>query len=123
MSEIDLDAILAQRAEATGGSPDEITFTFAGQRWTVPHPMLADDDWKDGLADLDGSDVDMARYYLGDEQYARFREAGGRAGYVLLLIRQVAEDMRAEMPGSDGQPRPTRRATSSAPRRKPSKRT
>lgn len=116
---IDLDAILDQRREATGGDPDQVEFTYAGQTWTVPHPMLADDEWKEGLAEVEGSDVDMARFYMGDEQYARFREVGGRAGYVLLIIQQIASDMRDELPGSNGEPtRPTRRSTSSGKRRK-----
>ena len=114
---MDLDAILAQRREATGSDTDDIAFTFAGQKWTMPHPLLADDDWKEGLSELDGTDVEVARYYLGDEQYERFRDAGGKAGYVFLLIQQVSQQIRDEATSD----RPTRRSTSSATNRKRSK--
>lgn len=112
--EIDLDAILAQRAEATG-APDMVPFTFAGETWTVKHPLLADDDWKEELSELDANDnVGQAEHYMGEEQFARFAAAGGRSGYVVMVIREIGRSMVDFTP--DG--RPTRSSTSSGKRRK-----
>lgn len=112
MSNIDMDAILAQRAEVTG-SADTFAFTFKGKEWNCQDPITASDEWKDGLYDLD-TDVEVAEYYLGEDQYAQFVEAGGRAGYVILAINQYMQRMRSE--NDNG--RPTRRPNSSAKRRK-----
>lgn len=112
--DIDLDAILAQRSEATG-APDTVAFKFAGETWTVKHPLLADDDWKDELSELDPEDnVGQAEHYMGAEQFARFVAAGGRSGYVVMVIREIGRDMVDF--GADG--RPTRSSTSSGKRRK-----
>lgn len=110
---VDLDAILAQRAEATGGEIDTVAFTFAGQTWTCKHPLLADDEWKRGLDDLEGND-EVAAYYLGTEQYERFIDAGGRSGFVILVLREIGREMTDVAPGG----RPTTRSTSSGRRRK-----
>lgn len=112
MSDIDMDALLAQREEATG-SADTFAFTFKGERWQAKCPIMADDEWKDELREL-ASDVDVAEHYLGVEQYERFVAAGGRAGVVVLAVREYMRSQQAE----DGQGRPTRRSASSAKRRK-----
>ncbi len=112
MSTIDMDAILAQREEATG-SADSFKFTFKGKDWVCMDPITADDDWKDGLLDLD-TDVEVAEYYLGSDQYKTFVKEGGRAGYVILAINSYMQKMRQEQ--EDG--RPTRQRTSSPKRRK-----
>lgn len=116
MSEYDLDALVAQHREATGG--DDIVFQFGGEKFTMPHPLLADDEWKDDLAAID-SDVEMGRFVLGEEQYERFRELGGRASFIGLLMRKA----QADFVDADSEGRPTRRSTSSPVRRKRPKRT
>lgn len=110
--EFDLDALVAQRREAVGG--DDIVFTFAGEKFTFPHPLLASDEWKDEVAAAGQADVDQVRAMMGDEQYERFHAAGGQAGYVMLIVQKVQQSLRDETP--DG--RPTRPSTSSRPRRK-----
>ncbi|MFI0469297.1 hypothetical protein ACH347_34930 [Saccharopolyspora sp. 5N102] len=112
MSDIDMDAILAQREEKTG-SADEFAFTFKGEQWRAKCPIMADDEWKDELRELT-SDIDVAEHYLGVEQYERFVAAGGRAGVVVLAVREYMATQRAE----DSQGRPTQRSASSARRRK-----
>lgn len=111
----DLEAIVNQRREAVGG--DDVTFSFAGNEFSFPHPLLADDDWKDGLAEITG-DVELGQYVLAD-QYDRFVELGGRSSYLAILMDQL----RRELLDQDGDGRPTRSPTSSAPRRKRQKRT
>lgn len=112
MSDIDMDAVLAQREEATG-SADTFGFTFAGQRWFARCPVMADDEWKAELAEL-STDVEIAAHYLGDEQYETFVAAGGRNGVVLLAVREYTRRLQDE----DSQGRPTRSSGSSARRRK-----
>lgn len=112
MSEYNLDEIVAQHREAVGG--DDVVFTLGAEKFSFPHPVLADDDWKDSLPPLSDGDVAQVQAMLGDEQYERFRAAGGQSGMVMLLVRKVQEDMRDE--DTDG--RPTRPSTSSRKRRR-----
>lgn len=113
--DINLDAILAKREESTG-SKDNFTFEFAGKTWTAKDPIVADDEWKDELGELSG-DVEVAEHYLGFDQYDEFLAAGGRAGYVLLAVKEFMRNAVDE-----SEQGPTRRSTSSARRRKQSKR-
>lgn len=110
--DIDLDAILAKREEVTG-SKDTFSFTFAGKKWTAKDPIVADDEWKEDLADCEG-DIEVAEHYMGEDQYTAFVEAGGRAGLVLLAIGEFMKSQRDAL----SEERPTRRTTSSARRRK-----
>lgn len=110
--EFDLDALVAQRREAVGG--DDVVFTWSGEKYAFPHPLLASDEWKDSVAAAGSADVDQVRAMLGDEQYDRFHAAGGQAGFVMMIVQKVQEQLRDEL--ADGTP--TRRPTSSAPRRK-----
>lgn len=109
----DLDTIVAQRREAVGG--DDITFTWKGEAYSFPHPLLASDEWKDTVAAAGVADVDQVRAMMGEEQYERFHAAGGQAGFVMLIVAQVQKGLRAEL-ADDG--RPTRPSTSSGPRRR-----
>lgn len=111
----DLESIVEQRREAVGG--DDVTFTFAGTEFSFPHPLLADDEWKDGLAEITG-DVELGQYVLAD-QYEKYVELGGRSSYLAILMDQL----RREMVEQDGDGRPTRSSTFSAQRRKRQKRT
>jgi hypothetical protein len=52
--------------------------------------------------------------YFGAEQYAKFVDVGGRAGYVILAVNQYMQKMRPESDGC-----PTRRSNSSDTRQKP----
>jgi hypothetical protein len=115
-ADIDMDAILAQREEATG-SADSFGFTFKGQRWTAKHPLLADDAWGEQLAELTET-VDVAAHYMGEEQWERFVAAGGYAGIVIFAVREEGKRMTAENEGS-----PTRSSTSSRAVRRRQKRT
>jgi hypothetical protein len=106
----DLDAIVAQRREATGG--DDIVFTWAGQEFRFPHPLLASDEWKEEVAEAGTDDVNAVRAMLGEEQYDRFHELGGQAGFVMLLVKQVQDQLRDE----NAEGTPTQRSTSSRKR-------
>lgn len=119
--DIDMDVILEQRAEASGqDDPTQATFRFAGEVWHFPHPLFASDDWKDGLVDLqkagakgDANDVDLARYYMGEDTYERFVTAGGHSGVVLFAVNQIMARVQAE--GAEG---PTQSSTYSRKRRR-----
>ncbi|MFI2216524.1 hypothetical protein ACH47B_06530 [Rhodococcus sp. NPDC019627] len=77
---IDLDAMLAKREEAVG-SRDQFPFGFAGRVWWSMDPTLADDDWTAELRaiseDPDTVPGDVTAHYLGEEQWAEFKAAGG----------------------------------------------
>jgi hypothetical protein len=118
--DIDMDVILAQRAEASGQTdPTLATFKFAGETWEFPHPLFASDEWKDGFAELqkagakgDANDVDLARYYMGEETYERFIAAGGHSGVVLFAVQQLMARVQQETTAG-----PTQSSTFSRKRR------
>lgn len=116
MTDIDLDAILAKRAEETGLDGDLFGFTFAGKRWTMKDPIIADDEWKDTLADLEG-DIEVAEHYMGAEQYAEFVSAGGASGIALLALGEHMKNVTDENESG-----PTRRSASSSRTQRRSKR-
>lgn len=109
---IDMDAVLAQREDATGTAGDSFTFSFKGSEWICKDPLLAEDSWKQELREC-VTDVDVAIHHLGEEQYERFIDAGGRSGIVVLAIR---EQMRTLTDESGG--RPTRSSKYSGSKRK-----
>ncbi len=111
----DLDAIVKKRREAVGG--DLVTFAFGGAQFEFPHPLLADDEWKNGLADIT-SDVELGQYVLGD-QYDTFISVGGRSSYLAILM----EELRREAQDEDADGRPTRSPISLRERQKRPKRT
>lgn len=117
-ADYDLAAIVDQRRDALGHAGDEITFVHEGEVFSMPHPLFADDEWKDGLADVD-SDVEFGEYVLGEEQYARFRELGGRSSHLAILVQKIQTDAR----DVDAQDRPTRFSTSSRAQRRRQRRT
>lgn len=114
---IDMDALLAQREEATGIPGDSFAFTYKGNEYVCKDPLLADDEWKSGLREC-VTDVDVAIHHLGEEQYERFVEAGGKSGVVVLAIR---EQMR--LLSDTASERPTRSSKYSGSTRKRSKQT
>lgn len=112
-----LDQIVAQRSDALGGA--EVEFDFGGETFSMPHPLLADDDWKMAMRDAGEDEIAIARNALGDENYDRFRRVGGRAGYITLLVQEVMSEVQGMTPDAD----PTQSSTSSATTPKQSKRT
>lgn len=118
-NDIDLDAILAKRSETlgegAGDAGDSFGFTFAGRRWTMRDPVLADDEWKDELAELE-TDIDVAEHYMGVEQYEEFIDAGGSSGRALLALSEYMKLVSAENEAG-----PTRRSLSSIRTRRRSK--
>lgn len=114
---IDMDAILAQRADATGSPGDRFDFVYAGQEWSCADPLLSDDDWKAELRTC-VTDVDVAVHHLGEEQWERFVEAGGKSGIVVLAVREHLNTLTDEVGG-----RPTRPSKYSGSNRRRPKRT
>lgn len=118
MADIDLDAILEQRAEARGDQGFTFTFKMHGQEWTAKDPMLLTDDEKDELSALQ-YDVDVAAFFMGEEQYDDFQAAGGQSSHFVLALTEYQKKQTGEVGG-----RPTRSNRSSRRQeaRKPSKR-
>ena len=93
---IDLDAMLDKREEEVG-SRDKFPFVFKGDVFWAADPSLTDDDWaeefehiKSELARGEMSQVDVAIHYMGEEEWERFRAAGGNSnifGQALMLFQ------------------------------------
>lgn len=110
MTDIDLDAILAQRAEARGDSGFTFSFKAHGQEWTAKDPMLLSDDEKDELADLQ-FDVDIAEFFLGADQFEKFVAAGGQSSHFILALTEYQKKRTDEVNGRPTRPnRSSRRA-------------
>ncbi|MCH6197445.1 hypothetical protein MHT86_08050 [Corynebacterium mastitidis] len=70
MSE-NLNELLKQRAEATGVAGNRATFEFGTETFSFLDPVLMDDEEKEELAELT-HDVDIAEFYMGEDEYERF---------------------------------------------------
>lgn len=94
MTAIDLDAILAQRAEATGVEAGRIPFTFKGDTFTFRDPMLLDDADQEKLEAI-GTDPEMlisdiAIFWMGEDEWERFKAAGGTAPMFQYIVQANA---------------------------------
>lgn len=112
MADIDLDKLLAQRAEARGDDGKTIAFKFKDQEWTFLDPLMLSDDEKDELADVE-HDVDIASWYMGDDQYDKFVAAGGNSSLFFHAFRAHMQSAQAEIEGKPTRPnRSSRRMAS-----------
>lgn len=102
MTDIDLDAILAQRAEARSDDGYTFTFTALGKEWTALDPLLLTDEQKDQLAAIK-YDIDMAEFFLGADQLDQFINAGGQSSFFVLALTEYQKKRTDEAQG-----RPTR---------------
>lgn len=111
MSAINLDELLAKRAEATGAEEGRIPFEFAGQSFSFRDPFLVEGDDQDELEELsDLADGELlAEFWMGADEFARFVEAGGTANMFALVVRENAQ----RTSGVDADGRPTRSNRSS----------
>jgi hypothetical protein len=73
MADIDLEKLIDQRAEARGDLGYTVSFEWGGKTFTFRDPLMLDDDEKDDLAEIE-HDVDVAAWYMGDDQYDDFVE-------------------------------------------------
>lgn len=92
MTQIDLDAILAQRAEATGAEEGRVPFTFKGDTFTFRDPLTLNDEDQDELDDIaestDARLSDIAIFWMGEDEWQRFAKAGGTA----VMFRYIVEE-------------------------------
>lgn len=107
-----LSEIHAQFAEAVGGEDVEFE-DDAGNVYTFPHPLFADDEWTQAV-DAEESNEGKARMILGDDQFKKFIAAGNKPIDVTLVFMDVATSMQGQL--ADGRPTPP--STSSATGRK-----
>lgn len=114
MADIDLDAILAKRAEVRGDDGTRFSFSFAGTEWNARDPQLLSDDEKDELAaDVGESDIDVAAWFMGNDQYDTFLEAGGSSSIYFQAMRAYMDKVQGEIEGKPTQPnRSSRRSAS-----------
>lgn len=110
--DIDLDALIEQKAEARGDDGRSVSFTFKGQRWTFLDPLMLTDEEKDELGEID-YDPDVAAWYMGGDQYDRFLEVGGNSSMFFQAFGAYQRKAIAENQGN-----PTRSNRSSRRRQK-----
>jgi len=110
------EELYAQATEAMGG--EVVEFSQGSETFTFPHPALQSDEWIAGLGDTDRGAEASGRYLLGDEQYDRFIELGGKPFAVMCILNDVNKQSTAAM--RDGGP--TQSGTSSRATRRQSKR-
>lgn len=110
--DVDLDAIIAQKAEARGDDGRSVAFRFKGEVWTFRDPETLTDEEKDELADIN-YDVDIAAWYMGDDQYDRFAAVGGGSSLFFMAFKNHQKKIRDELNGN-----PTRSNRSSRRSRK-----
>lgn len=118
MSKINLNEIMAQRAEATGASEGRIPFDFNGETFSFRDPITLDDDARDELeklsADADGDD--LAEFWMGIEEYDRFCAHGGNAMMFMLVMQDNAR--RTSGVDANGRPFGSNRSSRRAAARK-----
>ena len=74
---IDLDALMAQRQEATGVEGNRVPFTFKGDTFTFKDPFFLTDEELEELDELPEFGPDVCAWFMGEEEYDRFITAGG----------------------------------------------
>lgn len=111
MAAINLDELLAQRAEAIGATEGRVPFEFKGETFTFKDPIALSQEDQDELEELvDEGDGDLiAEFWFGEEEYQRFIEAGGTVKLFELVVRENARLTS----GVDADGRPTRSNRSS----------
>ncbi|MGP9760240.1 hypothetical protein [Corynebacterium sp. AOP12-C2-36] len=120
---INLDELLAQREEATGISGERVAFEFTARKgehkgkkleFTFRDPATLTDEESEDLVEVPQHGVDLTVWYMGDDEYDRFRDVGGESWMFLQVMKEHAEKIQ----GVDSQGRPTRQNRSSRRRRK-----
>ncbi|MFD7319226.1 hypothetical protein [Streptomyces sp. NPDC059883] len=96
-----LEQVHEQYAEAVGG--ELVEFEARGETYSFPHPLFAEEEWADSV-DAAESAKDKARAMLGDEQYAKYKAAGGSDNDIALLFMAIQQDSQGQI-----KKRPTRR--------------
>lgn len=136
MTDIDLDAIVAQREEARAQEGatlipfefdgetyektegDTFTFNFKKVTYYVRDPRFLLDDEKVQLEPIMG-DIDITCWYLGEAQFDKFIEAGGESWMFLKAFEAFRESVKDEV---SGRPTQSNRSSRRQAARKPSKR-
>lgn len=120
---INANELIAQREEATGVDGKRIAFQFTaldGEHtgedlvFTFRDPARLTDEEQEDLLEVPKFGPDQAAWYMGEEEYDRFREAGGESWIFAEIMKEYTKDMQ----GVDAQGRPTRPNRSSRRRRK-----
>lgn len=97
----DLDALIAQRKEATGVDGDRVSFNFAGDVFTFLDPVFLDDDKVDELRDMPSYGPDICAWYMGEDEYDRFIAAGGSSNLWGLVLNEHLAKARAVDPAGN----------------------
>ena len=120
MAAINLDELIAQRKEATGVEDGRIPFQFTATdgdnvgellSFSFRDPMFLTDDEQDELDEI-ALGPDLCAWYMGEDEYERFLDAGGSSNLWAMVFRKHSDES-AEANGG----RPTRPNRASRRRR------
>lgn len=100
----DLDTLIAQKEEATGVKGGRVSFNYKGETFTFKDPTFLTDDEVAELDELPQYGPDVCAWYMGDDEYDRFINAGGSSNMWALVLEQHVNASR----GVDGAGNPTR---------------
>lgn len=95
---VDLASWRDQALEAIGAAQG-ITFrpNPLGEAFTVPHPLLLTDAQSELLpVESRKGNLAVAKLLLGEDVFARFQAAGGRAGDVLIAWRMMGDGVELD---------------------------
>lgn len=100
--EYNLDALLAQREEARGGGdPKRVYFRFKDRDWSFLDPQFMTDEEKIDLekaSEEEGfNDIDLAAWYMGEEQYGEFVQEGGNSSAFFIVFGEHRNKLQESM--------------------------
>lgn len=100
MSNINLDELLAQRAEATGVKEGRVSFTYKGEDFFFSDPLLLSDDDAEEFDALTHH-TDKCMFLMGEDEYDRFIEAGGTSFIFGIALNEYSEESRGFFEGKN----------------------
>ncbi|MCF8605154.1 hypothetical protein L5I01_17505 [Gordonia sp. HY442] len=119
MTDIDLDQILAKRAESRGDEGNTFSFSFKGTEWTARDPQMLSDEEKDELADIGDNDIDVAEWFLGGpDKYDAFIAAGGSSSLFFQAMKAYNDKLTDEASGKPTRPNRSARRSAASSKRK-----
>ena len=124
MAKLNLNEILAKRAEATGGDGTQVEFEYTDEKgvkhdFTFRDPQMLSDDEKIELEELGNNDIDVAEWFLGGpENYDAFLAAGGSSSAFFQLMREYSNEVTAEVDGNPTRPNRSARRSAASKKRK-----
>lgn len=127
--EFHMDEMIDQKSEATGSKKGRVNFDFTARAGEHKDELLifsirdslflTDEDWaelNEITSDKSATVADIAEFWMGEDEYDRYVEAGGTP---MALVNMVQKKVEAESgEDSDGRPTASNRSSRRAAARK-----